>query len=77
LIVYVKILDIIEYLDRKKHSDQKIFIININNYAYLIPFTEDKKILILAFMLEIYKKIKIKTAEKGFPYQTLIRSVFY
>jgi hypothetical protein len=36
------ILDIIDNPNPKKYSGQKIYIININNYAFLVPFDEDK-----------------------------------
>ena len=36
-----KILDIIKHSKPKKYPGQKIFIININDYAYLVPFVED------------------------------------
>lgn len=35
------LLDIVEHLDKTKYPNQKIFIVNINNYAYLVPFVED------------------------------------
>ena len=34
------ILDIVEHPNKDKYPDQRIFIINIDNYAYLIPFVE-------------------------------------
>lgn len=37
------LLDIIEHPNRKKYSNQKLFVVNINNYAYLVPFAEDEK----------------------------------
>lgn len=42
-----KILDIIKHKDKKKYPNQKIFIININNYAYLVPFVEDEEKIFL------------------------------
>ena len=37
------LLDIIEHLNKKKYPQQKLFVVNINEYAYLIPFVEDEK----------------------------------
>lgn len=34
------VLDLVEHPNQKKHKGQKIFIVNINNYAYLVPFVE-------------------------------------
>ena len=36
------ILDIIQHKNIKKYPNQKIFIVKINNYAFLIPFIEDE-----------------------------------
>ena len=36
-----KILDIIEHPDKNKYQNQQIFIIEYEDYAYLVPFVED------------------------------------
>lgn len=33
-------LDIVEHPNQEKYKEQRIFIIDINNYAYLVPFVE-------------------------------------
>jgi len=39
------ILDVAEHGNKSKYPNQKIFIIEINNYVYLVPFVEnDEKI---------------------------------
>ena len=40
-------LDIIEHKNKNKYPNQKIFIINIDSYGYLIPFVEDKEKIFL------------------------------
>lgn len=37
------LLDILEHPNKKKYPNQKIFVVNIGNYAYLVPFVEDSK----------------------------------
>ena len=37
------ILDIVEHPNKVKYPNQRIFIVNINNYAYLVPFIEDEE----------------------------------
>lgn len=37
-----KIFEIVEHSNQKKHPNQRILIIEINSYAYLIPFVEDE-----------------------------------
>lgn len=34
------ILDIVEHSNQEKYKGQRIFIVNIDNYAYLVPFVE-------------------------------------
>lgn len=34
------LLDIISHPNKKKYPNQKVMIINIENYAYIVPFTE-------------------------------------
>lgn len=35
-----QLLDIVEHPNPEKYKGQRIFIVNINDYAYLIPFVE-------------------------------------
>lgn len=45
IVVYIednKILDVIEHPNKKQYPNQKMYIINIYNYAYIVPFVEDK-----------------------------------
>lgn len=41
------VLKIIQHPNQQKYPEQKILILNINNYAYLIPFVEHKNIKFL------------------------------
>lgn len=38
-----RILADIEHPNKKKYPNQRMFIVNINNYAYLIPYVEDEE----------------------------------
>ncbi len=38
-----KILDVVEHPNKEKYPNQKMFIIEIRNYAYIVPFVEDDK----------------------------------
>lgn len=35
-----RILDIIQHPDQKKHGGQKMYILNIDGYVYIVPFVE-------------------------------------
>lgn len=37
-----KVLKIINHPNQKRYPSQKIMIININNYAYLVPYVEEE-----------------------------------
>ena len=42
LILNDRILDILEHPDKTKYRDQKLYVINVEDYAYIVPF-EDRK----------------------------------
>ena len=35
------LLEVINHLNSTKYPNQKMFIVNISNYAYLVPFVEN------------------------------------
>lgn len=41
------ILDILEHPNRKKYAGQRIFIIDVEGYAYLVPFVENEEEIFL------------------------------
>ena len=41
------LLDIVEHPDQEKYKGQRIFIVNINDYAYLVPFVETENEIFL------------------------------
>ncbi|HSM81528.1 MAG TPA: hypothetical protein VLS96_07575 [Nodosilinea sp.] len=42
-----QVLDVIEHPNQEKYPSQKIFVIAINQYVYLIPFIEDEHAIFL------------------------------
>jgi uncharacterized DUF497 family protein len=42
-----QLLDIVEHPNSEKYHGQRIFIINVNNYAYLVPFVESEEEIFL------------------------------
>jgi len=38
-----EILEIVEHPNQEKYPDQKIALVAINDYAYLVPYVEDEK----------------------------------
>ena len=41
------LLDIIKHPNSSKYPNQRIFIVNIDNYAYLVPFVENDEEIFL------------------------------
>ncbi len=37
-----KILDVVKHPNKEQYPNQKIFVVEIDNYAYLVPFVENK-----------------------------------
>ena len=38
-----RILNILEHPNKEKYPNQKLLIVNIENYAYVVPFLEDEE----------------------------------
>lgn len=50
IVVYISrgdLLDILEHPDKQKYPGQRIFVVNINSYAYYVPFVEDNEKIFL------------------------------
>ena len=52
------ILDIVEHPNQEKYKGQKIFIVNIDNYAYLVPFVEGEQEIFLKTIIPSRKATK-------------------
>ena len=52
------ILDIVEHINKEKYPRQKIFIVDIDHYAYLVPFVEDKESIFLKTIIPSRKLTK-------------------
>ncbi|NOX16705.1 MAG: toxin [Chlorobi bacterium] len=62
-----KVLDIIEHTNKEKYPNQKIFIVEYNNYAYLVPFVESSSEIFLKTIIPSRKMTKkyIKEIKNG------------
>jgi len=52
------LLDIVQHPNQEKYAGQKIFIVNINDYAYLVPFVENEKEVFLKTIIPSRKATK-------------------
>ena len=53
------LLDTIEHPNRKKYPGQRIFIVNIEGYACLVPFVEDEETIFLKTIIPSRKMTKL------------------
>lgn len=47
LILNDYILDILEHPNKMKYSGQKLYVINVDDYAYVVPFEDRKEVRFL------------------------------
>ena len=52
------LLEVVKHPNVEKYKNQKMFIVNINNYAYLIPFVEEEKEIFLKTIIPSRKATK-------------------
>jgi len=52
------LLDIINHPNHKEYSGQKIFIVNIDDYAYLVPFVDSENEIFLKTVIPSRKMTK-------------------
>ena len=52
------LLEIIDHPNKEKYSHQKMFVVNINNYAYLVPFVESDAEVFLKTIIPSRKATK-------------------
>lgn len=53
-----KLLDITDHPNKGKYPHQKIFVVEINNYVYLVPFVEDEEKIFLKTIIPSRKATK-------------------
>lgn len=53
-----KLLDIIQHPNVVKYPSQKILIVELNNYVYLVPFVEDAEAIFLKAIIPSRKMTK-------------------
>jgi uncharacterized DUF497 family protein len=60
------LLDVLEHPNQKKYKGQKIFVVQIDDYAYLVPFVEDDEAVFLKTIIPSRKATKkyLKGSEK-------------
>ncbi len=57
-IMHDGLLDIIEHPNKTKYPNQNIFIVDIDEYVYLVPFAEDEEVIFLKTIIPSRKMTK-------------------
>jgi len=52
------VLDIVPHPNPDRYPNQKMFIVNIDNYAYLVPFVETEEVIYLITVIPSRKATK-------------------
>jgi uncharacterized DUF497 family protein len=52
------LLDIIKHANQEKYRGQRVFIVQMNDYAYLVPFVEDEREIFLKTIIPSRKATK-------------------
>ncbi|MGZ9164258.1 MAG: toxin, partial [Anaerolineales bacterium] len=60
------LLDVLEHPNQEKYKGQKIFVVQIDDYAYLVPFVEDDHDVFLKTIIPSRKATRkyLKGSEK-------------
>ncbi len=53
------LLDDIQHPNSEKYPNQRVFVINIDDYVYLVPYVEDKKEIFLKTVIPSRKATKL------------------
>lgn len=57
------LLDDIEHSNSEKYPNQRVFVINIDDYVYLVPYIENKKEIFLKTVIPSRKATKLYLGE--------------
>ena len=53
-----RLIDVVQHKNKSKYPQQKIFIVNVAEYAYLVPFVEDEHKIFLKTIIPSRKATK-------------------
>ena len=62
VVVYIQqgeILDIVEHPNQEKYPNQRMFVLNMDDYVYLVPYIEDRKEIFLKTIIPSRKATRM------------------
>lgn len=60
-----KLLDDTEHPNSEKYPNQRVFVVNVDGYAYLVPYVENKKEIFLKTVIPSRKATKLYLGESS------------
>lgn len=57
-ILHGGLLDVLEHPDKKKYSGQRIFVVNVEGYVFLVPYVETEESVFLKTIIPSRKMTK-------------------
>ena len=58
------LLDVIRHTNQEKYPDQMILIVNVEEYAYIVPFVEDDQVIFLKTIIPSRKMTRKYLGDK-------------
>jgi uncharacterized DUF497 family protein len=59
------LLDILEHANQERHHGQRVFVVELGGYAYLVPFLETENEIVLKTIIPSRKATKIYLGRGG------------
>jgi uncharacterized DUF497 family protein len=63
------LLDVLEHPNQERYGSQRIFVVQRDDYVYLVPFVEDDKLVFLKTIIPSRKATKQYLGEEGQDYE--------
>ena len=54
-----KLLDVIKHPNKKKYREQRFYVVDVNNYVYIVPYVEKENVIFLKTIFPSRKYTKI------------------
>ena len=64
------VLDVLEHPNRERYGGQRIFVVQRDDYVYLVPFVEDEKLIVLKTIIPSRKATKRYLAKEPEDHET-------
>ncbi len=59
------LLDVLEHHNPERYPDQRLFIVNVDGYAYIVPFVEDDEAIFLKTVIPSRKMTRQYLGSRG------------